>query len=76
VPDSEHYDVSWTDFQNEKLEQHNWNHVDHFLISRGDDDHGLMEVSNQPLWHPLLFGFYFVGAQVLEGTVFPSPWQL
>ncbi|ELT94063.1 hypothetical protein CAPTEDRAFT_139536 [Capitella teleta] len=43
VPDSDNHDVSWTDFTNEKLEQHNWNHVDHFLISRGDDDHGLME---------------------------------
>ena len=43
VPDSLTYDVSWTNFSTEKLESYNWNYVDNYICSRGEEDFGLME---------------------------------
>ena len=44
VPDSDSYDVSWTNFCTEKLESYNWNYVDHYICSRGEEEFGLLEV--------------------------------
>ena len=44
MPDSDNYDVSWTDFNTEKLENYNWNYVDQYVCTRGEDDFGLMDV--------------------------------
>ena len=38
VPDSDSYDVSWTTFCGEELENYNWNFVDHYICSRGEGD--------------------------------------
>ena len=46
VPDSESYDVSWTDFKNEKMENYNWNYVDGYIHTKGEgEDYELKEVS-------------------------------
>ena len=38
MPDSRAYDVSWTEFRNEKLEHYNWNYMDQYICTHGDDD--------------------------------------
>ena len=38
MPDSRAYDVSWTEFRNEKLEHYNWNYMDQYICTRGEDD--------------------------------------
>ncbi|XP_064612475.1 LOW QUALITY PROTEIN: GATOR1 complex protein DEPDC5-like [Liolophura sinensis] len=43
APDSFNYDVSWTKFSNEKLENYNWNYLDQYICTRGEGDYGLME---------------------------------
>ena len=46
MPDSESYDVSWTDFKNEKMENYNWNYVDGYIHTKGEgEDYELKEVS-------------------------------
>ncbi|RUS89768.1 hypothetical protein EGW08_002471, partial [Elysia chlorotica] len=35
-PDSFTYDVSWTNFSNERLENYNWNHLDKYICTQGD----------------------------------------
>jgi len=45
VPDSGKYDVSWTDFVYANLENYNWNYVDGYLCTKGEDDFSLVEVS-------------------------------
>ena len=45
VPDSETYDVSWTQFTNDKLEKYNWNHLDQYVTTRGEEGFSLIEVS-------------------------------
>ncbi|KAI0221662.1 GATOR complex protein DEPDC5 [Lamellibrachia satsuma] len=43
VPDSDTYDVSWTQFTNDKLEKYNWNHLDQYVTTRGEEGFGLIE---------------------------------
>lgn len=43
APDSFHYDVSWSEFRNEKLENYNWNYLDQYICTRGEGDFGLMD---------------------------------
>lgn len=35
-PDSYTYEVSWTNFSNERLENYNWNHLDKYICTQGD----------------------------------------
>lgn len=35
--------MSWVDFNAEKLENYNWNHLDHYICTRGDRDFALTE---------------------------------
>jgi hypothetical protein len=44
VPDSDKHDVSWTDFVYANLEKYNWNYVDGYLCTKGEDDFSLVEV--------------------------------
>jgi len=44
APDSYNYDVSWSEFRNEKLENYNWNYLDQYICTRGEGDFGLMDV--------------------------------
>ncbi|XP_076106602.1 GATOR complex protein Iml1-like isoform X2 [Mytilus galloprovincialis] len=43
VPDSLGYDVSWSEFKNEKLENYNWNYFDQYICTHGEGDFGLLE---------------------------------
>ncbi|CAL1534400.1 unnamed protein product [Lymnaea stagnalis] len=43
APDSNSYDVSWTKFSNEKLENYNWNHLDQYICTQGDWEYGLID---------------------------------
>ncbi|XP_053383864.1 GATOR complex protein Iml1-like [Mercenaria mercenaria] len=43
APDSFHYDISWSEFRNEKLENYNWNYLDQYICTRGEGDFGLMD---------------------------------
>ena len=38
APDNDNYEVSWVDFKTEKLENFNWNHMDFYVCTRGDND--------------------------------------
>lgn len=44
VPDSDSYDVSWTNFCGEELENYNWNFVDLYICSMGEEEFSLCEV--------------------------------
>ncbi|XP_074643885.1 GATOR1 complex protein DEPDC5-like [Tubulanus polymorphus] len=43
VPDAMDYDISYSNFCNERLENYNWNYMDHYICTRGENDFGLME---------------------------------
>ncbi|XP_005093712.1 GATOR complex protein Iml1 isoform X2 [Aplysia californica] len=43
APDSFSYDVSWTNFCNERLENYNWNHLDQYICTGGDWEYGLID---------------------------------
>jgi len=45
APDHLTYEVSWVSFTSEKLENYNWNYMDHYICTRGDTDFVLLEVS-------------------------------
>lgn len=46
VPDSPSYDVSTSQFKNEKLENYNWNYLDQYICTRGEGDYGLLDVGS------------------------------
>ncbi|XP_011300868.1 DEP domain-containing protein 5 isoform X8 [Fopius arisanus] len=43
APHHETYEVSWVSFTTEKLENYNWNYLDHYICTRGDTDFALVE---------------------------------
>ncbi|XP_062606005.1 GATOR1 complex protein DEPDC5-like isoform X1 [Saccostrea cucullata] len=43
VPDSLSYDISTSQFKNEKLENYNWNYLDQYICTRGEGDYGLLD---------------------------------
>ncbi|XP_063975968.1 GATOR complex protein Iml1 isoform X1 [Diachasmimorpha longicaudata] len=43
APHHETYEVSWVSFTTEKLENYNWNYLDHYICTRGDTDFSLVE---------------------------------
>lgn len=45
APHHETYEVSWVSFTTEKLENYNWNYLDHYICTRGDTDFALVEVN-------------------------------
>lgn len=46
APHHDTYEVSWVSFTTEKLENFNWNYMDHYICTRGDTDFALVEVRN------------------------------
>ncbi|XP_066997885.1 GATOR complex protein Iml1 isoform X2 [Anabrus simplex] len=48
APHHDTYEVSWVSFTTEKLENFNWNYVDHYICTRGDVDFALAEA--QKYW--------------------------
>lgn len=45
APDHSTYGISSISFVTEKLENYNWNYMDHYLCTRGDMDYTLHEVN-------------------------------
>ncbi|XP_043477241.1 GATOR complex protein Iml1 isoform X9 [Leptopilina heterotoma] len=43
APHHDTYEVSWVSFTTEKLENYNWNYLDHYICTRGDTDFSLAE---------------------------------
>ncbi|KFM77251.1 DEP domain-containing protein 5, partial [Stegodyphus mimosarum] len=43
APDSDTYGVSWVDFTSERLENYNWNYLDHYICMRGEGEFELKE---------------------------------
>ncbi|XP_073836084.1 GATOR complex protein Iml1 isoform X5 [Musca autumnalis] len=43
APQHETYEISGVNFTTEKLENFNWNYMDHYICTRGDTDYPLME---------------------------------
>lgn len=43
APDNDTYEVSWVEFNMEKLENYAWNYLDHYVATRGDQDFQLAE---------------------------------
>lgn len=43
APHHDTYEVSWVSFTTEKLENYNWNYLDHYICTRGDTDFQLVE---------------------------------
>uniref|UniRef100_A0ABD2W441 DEP domain-containing protein n=1 Tax=Trichogramma kaykai TaxID=54128 RepID=A0ABD2W441_9HYME len=43
APHHDTYEVSWVSFTTEKLENYNWNYLDHYICTRGDTDFALVE---------------------------------
>ncbi|KAK7794438.1 hypothetical protein R5R35_003809 [Gryllus longicercus] len=48
APHHDTYEVSWVSFTTEKLENFNWNYLDHYICTRGDVDFALAEA--QKYW--------------------------
>lgn len=44
APHHDTYEVSWISFTTEKLENYNWNYLDHYICTRGHTDFALVEV--------------------------------
>ncbi|KAJ8683106.1 hypothetical protein QAD02_018898 [Eretmocerus hayati] len=43
APHHDTYEVSWVSFTTEKLENYNWNYLDHYICTRGDTDFALVD---------------------------------
>ncbi|XP_066583713.1 GATOR complex protein Iml1 isoform X2 [Prorops nasuta] len=43
APHHDTYEVSWVSFTTEKLENYNWNYLDHYICTRGHTDFSLVE---------------------------------
>jgi len=43
APDNDTYEISWVEFNMEKLETYNWNYLDFYVCTRGDQDYYLSE---------------------------------
>ncbi|KDR15773.1 DEP domain-containing protein 5 [Zootermopsis nevadensis] len=48
APHHDNYEISWVSFTTEKLENFNWNYLDHYICTRGDTDFALAEA--QKYW--------------------------
>ncbi|XP_063239930.1 GATOR complex protein Iml1 isoform X2 [Bacillus rossius redtenbacheri] len=48
APHHDTYELSWVSFTTEKLENFNWNYLDHYICTRGDTDFQLQEA--QKYW--------------------------
>jgi len=53
APDNDTYEVSWVEFNMEKLENYSWNYLDHYVSTRGDQDFVLAE--NLKYWRFRLY---------------------
>ena len=72
APDNDNYEMSFVEFNTEKLENYNWNYLDYYVATRGDQDEFVL---NEKLkhWRFRLYllpvkPFYTYTAQIKEGA--------
>ncbi|KAK9511936.1 hypothetical protein O3M35_000495 [Rhynocoris fuscipes] len=69
APDHPTYGVSWISFTTEKLENFNWNYLDHYVCTRGDTDFPLIESLKYWRFRVYLLPFCQSGTKkILEGS--------
>ncbi|XP_073982946.1 GATOR complex protein Iml1 isoform X2 [Rhodnius prolixus] len=69
APDHPTYGVSWISFTTEKLENFNWNYLDHYVCTRGDTDFPLIESLKYWRFRIYLLPFCQSGTKkILEGS--------
>ncbi|KAG8234927.1 hypothetical protein J437_LFUL013474 [Ladona fulva] len=56
APHHDTYEVSWVSFSTEKLENYNWNFLDHYICTRGDTDFALGQKILEGADHCDLYG--------------------
>ena len=48
APDNDNYEMSFVEFNTEKLENYNWNYLDYYVATRGDQEEFVL---NEKLKH-------------------------
>ncbi|XP_034840644.1 GATOR complex protein Iml1 isoform X4 [Maniola hyperantus] len=79
APNHDTYEVSWVSFTTEKLENYNWNYMDHYICTRGDTDFTLVEALKYWRFRTLLLPLYNPATKTIledESThcdIYPTP---
>ncbi|XP_077296964.1 GATOR complex protein Iml1 isoform X2 [Arctopsyche grandis] len=78
APHHDTYEVSWVSFTTEKLENFNWNYMDHYICTRGDTDFVLVEALKYWRFRTLLLPLNNPATKrILEGAphcdIYPEP---
>ncbi|XP_032513466.1 GATOR complex protein Iml1 isoform X2 [Danaus plexippus] len=79
APYHDTYEVSWVSFTTEKLENYNWNYMDHYICTRGDTDFFLVESLKYWRFRTLLLPLYNPATKtILEDDsthcdIYPTP---
>ncbi|XP_072943926.1 GATOR complex protein Iml1 isoform X2 [Epargyreus clarus] len=79
APNHDTYEVSWVSFTTEKLENYNWNYMDHYICTRGDTDFALVEAAKYWRFRTLLLPLYNPATkQIFEDDsthcdIYPTP---
>lgn len=79
APNHDTYEVSWVSFTTEKLENYNWNYMDHYICTRGDTDFALVEALKYWRFRTLLLPLHNPATkQILEDEsthcdIYPTP---
>lgn len=66
APHHDTYEVSWISFTTEKLENYNWNYLDHYICTRGHTDFALVEVKFVPYKKIYIFIFNFNFLKIIK----------
>ncbi|XP_015177814.1 PREDICTED: DEP domain-containing protein 5 isoform X2 [Polistes dominula] len=69
APHHDTYEVSWVSFTTEKLENYNWNYLDHYICTRGHTDFSLVETLKYWRFRVFLLPMNnFATRKILEGS--------
>ncbi|XP_014598168.1 PREDICTED: DEP domain-containing protein 5 isoform X2 [Polistes canadensis] len=69
APHHDTYEVSWVSFTTEKLENYNWNYLDHYICTRGHTDFALVETLKYWRFRVFLLPMNnFATRKILEGS--------
>ncbi|KAK2575080.1 hypothetical protein KPH14_008813 [Odynerus spinipes] len=69
APHHDTYEVSWVSFTTEKLENYNWNYLDHYICTRGHTDFALVEALKYWRFRVFLLPMNnFATRKILEGS--------
>ncbi|XP_017789838.1 PREDICTED: DEP domain-containing protein 5 [Habropoda laboriosa] len=69
APHHDTYEVSWVSFTTEKLENYNWNYLDHYICTRGHTDFALVEALKYWRFRVFLLPLHYsVTRKFLEGS--------